>query len=155
MIKTIYSFVLIAALSISWVLDTQAANHQLDSSCYEYSAQITWHAGDATIKVKSGFSQFYPMQDGQLLNYRLLESGQRSDINYDVISRSYWNSEDVSNISDWDINTVFSFDPYDTNKKELIIDFWETLKANTFSSELFYRLGISIISPSNKILNFK
>lgn len=104
----------------------------LNLSCFEKSFEIN-NPKNKTIKLQTDQDIIYPVQDSNLLNFKLYKSYEKSYINYTIINKSSW--KDEKSLNDWNYSTSFTFDQYD-NKKSLTIKFDSTIKKGTFNYNL-------------------
>ncbi len=101
--------------------------YAIDTSCFEYSGDITW-VEDKAIKVISDEVNNYYFQDNILLQTKIFKDYQKKYIWYSTSFESKW-------ITDHDYSTFSDFDQYQTNK-EFIIKFDTPLAKNTFDYEM-------------------
>lgn len=127
--KTILFILLLFSTSSVWAYSLP---ENFDKGCFEKES-IILDVNRWTIKVESDERYFFPIQDGELLNYRLFNNSTTKNISYDIVDISSWNTSHTKFIKDGNRNTSFEFDVMKNKEKTIIIKFLKRLKLINFN----------------------
>gem|GEM_PF-2789468 len=121
---------LLILLSILVVFPTYAFDipNSFQAECFQKEATIDSPTQES-IKIRSNENTIFPIQDSQLLDYKLLKQGANKPIDYTVLDYPESEQKRLSAIQDGNFNTSYAFDTISSNKKTITIKLSETLKA--------------------------
>ncbi len=105
--------------------------------CFQKESTIL-NPDTQTIKVKSDEDIFFPIQDSQLLNYKLFQQWKNKPIDYEVLDYPKSEQKKLSSIQDGNFNTSYAFDTINSNQKTITLKLSKTLKSGQFKTQFIF-----------------